>query len=551
MISIERFFSTTLPAFLAALLLSASANTAQAGGAGKEIYGIAPDGTELHWVVYTPSTPGPWPAVLVIHGGGFKTGSPGSGAQASLDLANAGYLAFAIEYRLAPNGALKGQTSDGRYPQQTDDVKMAVRAARSDPRCNGQVGAVGGSAGGAHTAYVAATGTKGDDRIDVGVSLSGAYDFRDFTPDLNLQAFTNDVTNYVNVDISDTADLLTASPINYVDKDVAPLFLIQSEQDPMPTVQITDMAAKLGSLGLDEYQTLTIPGSLHSFDYWSTVKDDVISFLNDRFAGVPFPPQEQKLPGSKLVNVSTRAHVGSGAGVMIGGFIITGSSPKRVAIRGLGPSLAQAGVVGALVDPALEIYDESNHLVAKNDNWTYLPDDIIADGLTPKDSAEAVVAATLAPGSYTAVLSGVGNSEGVALLELYDLDPTHSILSNISTRGQVVSNTDPMIGGFIVNGAEPMKVLVRAIGPSLGAQGVASALADPYLELRNSDGSLLFANDNWRSTQEKQVIDTTIPPTDDHESAIVATLAPGNYTAVVRDSHDGGGIALVEVYALP
>ncbi len=542
--------------------------TAQGGWAGKEVYGIAPDGAQLHWVVYTPTTPGPWPAVLVIHGGGFKGGGPPSTATAALDLAGAGYLALALEYRLAPNGSIVGQTSDGRYPQQTDDVKMAVRAARSDPRCNGQVGSVGGSAGGCHTAYVAATGTAGDDRIDVGVSLSGAYDFTDFSADANIDTFIFDVTNYVNVASSDTAGLLAASPVNFVDKKVAPLFLINSAQDTMPFPQLADMTRKLDSLGLSNYQTLTLPGSLHAFDYWSTVKDAVIAFLGDRFAGVPFPPPSPTPtpspsatpqpsptpvvdPSPKLVNVSTRAYVGSGAEVMIGGFIVTGTASKSLALRALGPSLAQAGVSGVLADPVLELYDAAQHLIAKNDNWSALPNELIDLGLTPSDPAESVIAATLPPGSYTAVLSGGGGATGVALLELYDLDPTHSVLSNISTRGEVVSSTNPMIGGFIIEGAQPAKVLVRAIGPSLSTLGVAGALNDPTLELRNSDGSLLFANDNWRSDQEQQVLASTIPPTDDRESAIVATLAPGNYTAIVQDSTGGSGIGLVEVYALP
>lgn len=549
---------------LAALLLGVAASPAQAGWAGKEVYGIAPDGTELHWVVYTPTTPGPWPAVLVIHGGGFKGGGPASGAACALDLAAAGYLALSIEYRLAPNGSLVGQTSDGRYPQQTDDVKMAVRAARSDPRCNGQVGAVGGSGGGCHTAYVAATGTKGDDRIDVGVSLSGAYDFTDFSADPNIDTFILDVTNYVNVPQSDTADLLAASPVNFVDSNIAPLFLINSAQDTMPFPQLADMTRKLDSLGLSNYQALTIPGSQHAFDYWTTVKDQVITFLNDRFAGVPFPtptatptptPQPSATPAPAtspaLVNVSTRAHVGSGANVMIGGFIITGSESKSVAIRALGPSLTKAGVAGVLADPKLDLYNAAGNLIAENDNWTSLPSNVVAAGLTPTSAKESVIALTLAPGSYTAMISGVGDSDGVALLELYDLDTEHSVLSNISTRGQVISTSDPMIGGFIIDGTESAKVLVRALGPSLTAAGVEGALADPVLELRNSDGSLLFSNDNWRETQEQQVLATTIPPTDDREAAIVATLAPGSYTAIVHGNDASGGIALVEVYGLP
>ncbi len=129
-----------------------------------EVFGTAADGTTLHWQVYTPTTPGPWPAVLVIHGGGFNAGSPDSSPESiscAQDMAAAGYIAFSIEYRLAPPGALPGQVSDGRFPDQSDDVKLAIRAARNDSRCNGQVGAVGGSAGGYQAAFCAATGTVG------------------------------------------------------------------------------------------------------------------------------------------------------------------------------------------------------------------------------------------------------------------------------------------------------------------------------------------------------------------------------------------------------
>ena len=286
----RRFHSRFFLTLVALLFVGPLASLSHAGWSGKEVYGIAPDGTELHWVVYTPSTPGPWPAVLVIHGGGFKAGGPLSGAECALDLADAGYIAYSIEYRLAPNGGLPGQTSDGRYPQQSDDVKMAIRAARADVRANGQVAAIGGSAGGTHAAYCSLTGTKGDDRLDVGVSLSGAYDFSDFSSDPNIAAFTNDVTNYVGVGANDTTALHAASPVNFVDADASPLFLINSAEDPMPFAQLGDMTTKLDSAGITAYQQLTLPGSLHAFDYWSLVKDQVIAFIGARFAGLPFPP---------------------------------------------------------------------------------------------------------------------------------------------------------------------------------------------------------------------------------------------------------------------
>jgi hypothetical protein len=157
----------------------------------------------------------------------------------------------------------------------------------------------------------------------------------------------------------------------------------------------------------------------------------------------------------------------------------------------------------------------------------------------------------LSPGSYTAVLQGAGGSTGIALVELYDLDPADSRVSNLSTRGLVTNgNQGPMIGGFIIGGTQSTDVLIRALGPSLTAQGVSGALLDPFLELRNSDGSLIAENDNWRSNQEQQIIATGVPPPNDKESALISTLVPGNYTALVYGVSNSSGIALVEAYNL-
>lgn len=542
--------------FCAIALFIATVAPNSSAATDKEVYGTAPDGTQLHWDVFTPSGNGPWPVALVIHGGGFHMGSPRSADGCAQDLANAGYLAFSIEYRLAPPGTLTGQVSDGRYPQQSDDVKMAVRAALADARCNGQVVAVGGSAGGYHAVYNAITATKGVDRVIAAVSLSGAYDFSDFRPNPNIQQYTHDVTNYMGVDSTDTTALRAASPADLVKADVPPLFLINSQEDPMPFPQLADMTTKLDSLGVNTYQSLTLPGDAHAFDYWSSVKTPVIAFLNAVIAGSPLqrpaptptPPPDGP---AKLVNVSTRVHVGSGDHVMIGGFIISGLGAKDLVLRALGPSLAAAGISQPLSDPVLELYDSNGRLISRNDNWSGLSQNIIDAGLQPTSAKESLISATLPAGSYTAVLSGVGAAAGDALFELYDMEPNDGTLANISTRGQVLSDTDPIIGGFITNGTEPSKVLVRALGPSLAAQGVQGALSDPVLELHNSNGSLIYSNDNWRSTQQQQISATTIPPTDDREAAIVATLAPGAYTAVVRENGSGGGIGLVEVYALP
>jgi hypothetical protein len=163
---------------------------------------------------------------------------------------------------------------------------------------------------------------------------------------------------------------------------------------------------------------------------------------------------------------------------------------------------------------------------------------------------ESAIVATLAANStgYTAIVRGVNNTTGVGLVEVFDLDNTvDSKLANISTRGLVQTGDDVMIGGFIVLGADAQKVIVRAIGPSLPVVG---KLADPTLELHDANGALLVSNDNWRDTQEAEIIATTIPPTNDAESAIVRTLAPAAYTAIVRGVNGTTGVALVEVYAL-
>jgi len=519
-----------------------------------EVFGTAADGTVLHWVVYTPVTPGPWPAVLVIHGGGFNSGSPDSSPDSvtcAQDLATAGYIAFSIEYRLAPPGLLPGQKTDGRFPQQEDDVKLAVRTARADSRCNGKVGAVGGSAGGYHTAYVAATGTPGDDRIDVGVSLSGLYDASDFSPNQSLDYFTATVVNYFNVPATDVADLRAASPAWIADKTIAPLFFLNTLEDPMPYSQFSDFIVHLDALGVTNYQTFARTGSAHAFTNWVFVKDQALTFLANGFAGVPPPPPlPSPSPGDatkKLVNVSTRADVGTDDNVMVGGFIITGTTSKRVVLRALGPSLGPLGVSGFLSDPVLELYDSSGVLVESNDNRLALPG--IPNPLLPPNDAESMITAFLPPGAYTTVLHGAGNLTGNALCEAYDVEPSSATVDNISTRGQVTSNND-VIGGLIIGGTDATRMIVRALGPSLAAYGVAAPLNDPYLELHNSNGTLLAANDNWRSTQEQEIIQTTIPPPDDQEAAIVATLTPGNYTAVVHGVNDTTGVTLVEAYDL-
>jgi plastocyanin len=248
-----------------------------------------------------------------------------------------------------------------------------------------------------------------------------------------------------------------------------------------------------------------------------------------------------------LANISTRLPVQTGDNALIGGFIITGAQPKNVLMRAIGPSLP---VVGPLADPTLELHDGAGAVIAGNDNWMEAPNsqEIIDSTIPPTDDHESAILMSLDPGSYTAIVRGVGDTTGIGLVEAFDLALTvDSRLANISTRGLVETDDNVLIGGFIVVGGTAQEVLLRALGPTLPVPG---PLADPTLELRDANGLLLGANDNWRETQEAEIIATTIPPTDDAESGILQTLGAGAYTAIVRGVNNTTGVALVEVYAL-
>jgi hypothetical protein len=241
--------------------------------------------------------------------------------------------------------------------------------------------------------------------------------------------------------------------------------------------------------------------------------------------------------------------VETGDNALIGGFIVTGTQPKKVIVRAIGPSLPVAGV---LANPVLELRDSSGGLIRSNDDWRIggQETEIIATGIPPSDDLESAIVETLpANGSaYTAIVRGVNNGTGVGLVEAYDLDRTvDSKLANISTRGFVQTGENVLIGGLIVLGQDPLRVIVRAIGPSLPVPG---ALANPTLEIHDGNGSLIASNDNWRSDQEAEIIATGIPPSNDLESAIVRNLTPGNYTAIVQGVNGTTGVGLVEAYGL-
>ncbi len=256
------------------------------------------------------------------------------------------------------------------------------------------------------------------------------------------------------------------------------------------------------------------------------------------------------LAPSTLGNISTRLRVQTGDNAMIGGFIITGTEPKTVIVRGIGPSLP---VPGALADPVIEIHGSAGELLASNDNWMTDPNQqhVIDHGLTPASNLESALWRTLNPGTYTVIVRGANEAAGIGLFEVYDVDQTvDSQLANISTRGFVEAGDNVIVGGIIIVGTTPTSVLFRAIGPSLTNSGVSNALPDPTLELRDANGGLIAANDNWRTEQEAEIIATGIPPSNDLESAIRRDLTPGNYTAIVRGMNDTTGTAVVETYDL-
>jgi hypothetical protein len=260
------------------------------------------------------------------------------------------------------------------------------------------------------------------------------------------------------------------------------------------------------------------------------------------------------LTGNTLVNLSTRGAVQTGDNVLIGGFIVPGLAPKKVLIRAIGPSLANFGVNGALSDTTLTLFNGAGAQIGFNDDWMTSPDKqaIIATTVPPSNDKESAIIGTLTPGNYTAKVAGAGSATGVALVELYDLDSfSSSTLANISTRGRVNQGENVLIAGYIVGGYEPQRVVVRAIGPSLTQFGVAGALADPFLELKNAQGTTLISNNDWQDSQKQELIDTTIPPSNDKESALVTDLTPGNYTAVISGVGGSTGVGLAEVYTSP
>jgi hypothetical protein len=259
--------------------------------------------------------------------------------------------------------------------------------------------------------------------------------------------------------------------------------------------------------------------------------------------------------GPILRNLSTRALIGTGQNVLIGGFVIQGSAPATLIVRAIGYSLRAFGITAPITDPKLTIFDASHNVVATNDDWfTSTSGPTIASyHLDPPNSIESALYVTLHQGAYTAVVEGFSPSvTGIGLVELYDVHRTASRAGNISSRGQVLTGQNVLIAGFVVGGTQNKQVIVRAIGPSLATSGITNPLADPTLELHNGNGALLQTNDNWQQNNPnaQAIMSHGLAPTQPRESALLATLNPGSYTAIVRGVANDTGTAVVEVYDL-
>jgi phospholipase/lecithinase/hemolysin len=264
---------------------------------------------------------------------------------------------------------------------------------------------------------------------------------------------------------------------------------------------------------------------------------------------VPFTPP------ARALNLATRLFVDTGERVCIAGFIIAGDIPKKVLIRGIGPSLSANGVPTPLANPTLTLFDRAGNVKMTNDDWKNSPDaaEIMNTGIPPRNDLESAIIATLAPGQYTAQLAGKDGGTGNGLVEVYDLQSgASSALANLSTRGYFSPGDNVLIGGLIIGSGDSPIIVLRALGPTVGSAGVINFLPDPTLELHDGNGATIAFDDGWKIPYFQPLRAANLAPSQDQESAIVAPfLTPGNYTAIVRGKGTETGVALVEVYRIP
>jgi uncharacterized delta-60 repeat protein len=301
---------------------------------------------------------------------------------------------------------------------------------------------------------------------------------------------------------------------------------------------LTNDATQVDSVALQQFGRILVGGIFTSYD--NQLRDNIVRLFDN---------------AASFQNLSARAHVFTGERILIAGFIIEGSENKTILLRGIGPSLASFGVPAPLADPTLQLFDRSGAIIATNDNWKATQQaQIQATGLAPSNDLEAAILITLAPGAYTAFLQGKAMTTGIALAQIYDVAPNANARpTNLSARAFVGTGNDVLIGGTIIGGdaGSLLRILVRALGPSLASAGITTPLANPTLSLRDANGNVIASNDNWKDSQQAAIAATGKAPPNDNESAILGLLAPGNYTAIVAGKNGTTGVALIEFYSLP
>ena len=478
------------------------------------------------------------------HGGAIINGGPGT-----LNLVNCTFSSNSATGGIASNGVAGGEGSGGAL--YVGDQSGTLNVTNCTFSLNSAFGGSGSPAGQASGGGIFNIGTRLNIKSTI-VANNSAFNPGAPSPDVS-GPFTSQGFNLIGKIDGSTGFPASTDQTGTIASPLDPMLgTLQNNGGPTQTIALLPgspaidkgtSASLIGQLTLDQRG----PGFLRTFDDPATPNatggdgTDIGSF------------ELQPAAPTVLGNISTRLLVETGDNVLIGGFIITGTQPKKVIVRAIGPSLTGFGVAGALADPILELHGPGAFTTITNDNWrSDQQAEIIATGIPPTNDLESAIVATLPANNsaYTAIVRGANNGTGIGLVEAYDLDRTvDSKLANISTRGLVQTGDNVLIAGTIVLGGTAQRVIIRAIGPSLSVPG---KLADPTLELRDGNGGLLQSNDNWRSDQQAEIIATGIPPTNDLESAIVATL-PANgafYTAIVRGVGGTTGIAVVEVYAI-
>ena len=393
---------------------------------------------------------------------------------------------------------------------------------------------------------------------------------------LTGDVFVNSGTIFPDTGATLTLGSLALHPADPASNTLGSLVRIGINSSSAPSVvAVTRHASLAGTLQIDldpnaqpgSYRILTssgIAGTFDSITFAGATPHYSLSYLPvgaptyvqfDLLAPPP-PPTPTPTPG-QLINISARARVGTGDQVSINGFIIRGSAPKKILARAVGPSLVlnHQPIPGRLLDPILELHGSTGSLIFSNDDWTASPQkaQIQASGLAPNDSREPAIIATLPQGSYTTVIRGKNNTTGIALGEVYLLPPNNaSELVNLSGRALTLTGDNVLITGLIIGGQTTKQIVVRAIGPTLHAQGITGELLDPTLDLYDRNGAILRSNNNWSTApNHAQIQATGLAPSDNRESAILMSLAPGSYTVIVRGVNGTTGVALIEAYALP